>query len=55
LTFGEQEKEAVARALRGALERDPDPHVRAAAQACLARLILGDLVSNPSATPYAAR
>ena len=55
LTFGEQEKAAVARALRGALERDPDPHVRAAAEACLTRLLLGDLVSKPSATPYAAR
>ena len=55
LTFGAQEKAAVARALRGALERDPDPHVRAAAEACLTRLILGDLVSKPSATPYAAR
>ena len=51
LTFGAQEKAAVARALRGALERDPDPHVRAAARACLARLILDDLVSKPSATP----
>ena len=55
LTFGAQEKAAVARALRGALEHDPDPHVRAAARACLARLIMGDLVSKPSATPYAAR
>jgi hypothetical protein len=55
LTFGEQEKAAVARALRGAVERDPDPHVRAAARACLTRLLLGDLVSKPSATPYAAR
>ena len=51
LTFGAREKAAVARALRGALERDPDPHVRAAARACLARLILDDLVSKPSATP----
>ncbi len=55
MTFGAQEKAAVARALRGALEHDPDPHVRAAAEACLARLILGDLASKPSATPYAAR
>jgi hypothetical protein len=55
LTFGAQEKVAVIRALRGALERDPDPQVRAAAEACLTRLILGDLVSKPSATPYAAR
>jgi hypothetical protein len=55
LTFGEQEKAAVARTLRSALERDPDPHVRAAAQACLARLILCDLVSKPSTTLYAAR
>jgi len=55
LSFGAQEKAAVARALRGALERDPDPHVWAAAQACLTRLILGDLVSTPSATPYVAR
>jgi HEAT repeat protein len=55
LTFGAQEKAAVARALRGALERDPDPHVRAAAEACLTRLILGDLVSKPCGTPYAAR
>ena len=55
LTFGAHEKAAVARALRGALERDPDPHVRAAAEACLTRLILGDLVSKPSATPYSAR
>ena len=51
LTFGAQEKAAVARALEGALERDPDPHVRAAAEACLTRLTLGDLVSKPSATP----
>ena len=51
LTFGAQEKAAVARALRGALERDPDPHVRGAAEACLTRLLLGDLVSKPSATP----
>ena len=49
LTLGEQEKAAVARALRGALERDPDPHVRAAAEAALTQLILGDLVSKPSA------
>ena len=55
VSFGVQEKAAIARALRGALERDPDPDVRAAAQACLTRLILGDLVSKPSATPYAAR
>ena len=55
LTFGEQEKAAVARALRGALVHDPDPHVRAAARACLTRLLLGDLVSKPSATLYAAR
>jgi hypothetical protein len=55
LSFGAQEKAAVARALRGALERDPDPHVRVAAEACLTRLLLGDLVSKPSATPYAAR
>jgi HEAT repeat protein len=55
MSFGAQEKAAVARALRGALVNDPDPNVRAAAQACLARLILGDLVSKPSATPYAAR
>jgi HEAT repeat protein len=55
LTFGAQEKAAVVRALRGALERDPDPHVRAAAQECLTRLILGDLVSTSSATAYAAR
>ena len=55
LTFGAQEKAAVARALRGALERDPDPHVRAAARACLTRLLLGDLVSKPSATLYAER
>jgi HEAT repeat protein len=55
LTFGEQEKASVARALRRAMERDPDPHVRSAAQACLARLILGDRASKPSATPYAAR
>jgi HEAT repeat protein len=55
LTFGEQEKAAVARALRGALERDPDPHVRVAAQAALTRLLLGDLVSKPSATPYGSR
>ena len=55
MAFGAQEKAAVARALRGALERDPDPDVRAAAQACLTRLIMGDLVSKPSATPYAAR
>jgi hypothetical protein len=55
LSFGEQEMAAVTQALRGALERDPNPHVRAATQACLARLILGVLVSKPSATPYAAR
>jgi HEAT repeat protein len=55
LTFGAQEKVAVIRALRGALERDPDPDVRAAAQECLTRLLLNDLVSKPSATPYAAR
>jgi hypothetical protein len=55
LTFGAQEKAAVARALRGALERDPDPHVRAAAEAFLTRLLLGDLVSRPSVTPHAAR
>jgi HEAT repeat protein len=55
LSFGAQEEAAVARALRGALERDPDPHVRAAAGACLTRLLLGDLVSQLSATPYAAR
>ena len=55
LTFGAQEKAAVARALRGALERDPDPQVQAAARACLTRLFLGDLVSKPPATPYAAR
>jgi HEAT repeat protein len=55
LTFGAQEKAAVTRALRGALERDPDPNVRVAAQAALTRLILGDLVSKPSATPYSAR
>ena len=51
LAFGAQEKATVARALRGALERDPDPHVRGAAEACLTRLLLGDLVSKPSATP----
>ncbi|HEY2157621.1 MAG TPA: HEAT repeat domain-containing protein, partial [Isosphaeraceae bacterium] len=45
LTFGAQEKAAVARALKGALERDPDPLVRAAAEACLTRLILGDPAS----------
>ena len=55
VSFGEHEKAAVARALRGALERDPDPDVRAAAEACLTRLILGELVSKPSATPSAAR
>ena len=55
LTFGAQEKAAVAWALRGALEHDPDPHVRAAAEACLTYLLLGDLVSKPSATPSAAR
>jgi HEAT repeat protein len=55
LSFGSQEEAAVARALEGALERDPDPHVRAAAQACLTRLLLGALVSKPSGTPYAAR
>jgi HEAT repeat protein len=55
LTFGAQEKAAVARALRGALVNDPDPNVRAAAQECLTRLILGDLVSKPSATLYTAR
>jgi HEAT repeat protein len=55
MSFGAQEKAAVARALRGALERDPNPHVRAAAQAALTRLILSDLVSKPSATPYSAR
>jgi HEAT repeat protein len=49
LTFGAQEKAAVTRALKGAVERDPDPHVRAAAQACLTRLLLGDPVSKPSA------
>src|SRR5437660_6762641 len=48
MTFGAQEQAAVGRALRGALERDPDPNVRAAAEACLARLILGDLFSKPS-------
>jgi hypothetical protein len=37
------------------VERDPDPNVRAAAEACLTRLILGDLVSKPSATAYIAR
>jgi HEAT repeat protein len=55
LTFGAQEKVAVIRALRGALERDPDPDVRAAAQECLTRLLLSDLVSKPSTTPYATR
>ena len=55
MSFGVQEKAAVARALKGAMERDPDPHVRTAAQACLTRLILGDPVSKPTATPYAAR
>jgi HEAT repeat protein len=55
MTFAEQEKAAVVRALKGALERDPDPHVRAAAEAALTRLILGDLVSTASVTPYAAR
>jgi hypothetical protein len=55
LSFGTQEKAAVVRALRGALLHDPDPHVRATAEACLTRLLLGDLVSRPSATPYAAR
>jgi HEAT repeat protein len=55
MTFGEQEKVAVARALKGALDRDPDPHVRAAAEECLTRLILGELVLKPSGTPYAAR
>jgi HEAT repeat protein len=55
MAFGAQENAAVARALRGALERDPDPDVRAAAEACLTRVILGDLASKPSATPYAAR
>ena len=55
MSFGAQEKAAVARALRGALVNDPDPNVRAAAEACLTRLILGDLVSKPSATAYIAR
>ena len=55
LTFGAQEKVAVTRALREAVARDPDPNVRVAAQAALTRLILGDLVSKPSATPYSAR
>ena len=55
VSFGAQEKAAVTRALRGAVERDPDPNVRAAAEACLTRLILGDLVSKPSATAYIAR
>jgi len=55
VSFGAQEKAAVTRALRGAVERDPDPNVRAAAEACLTRLTLGDLVSKPSATPSAAR
>jgi HEAT repeat protein len=55
LTFGAQEKAAVIRALKRALEHDPDPHVRAAAQAALTRLMLSDLVSKPSATLYAAR
>ena len=55
VSFGAQEKAAVARALRRALERDPDPDVRAAAEGCLTRLILGDLASRPSATPSAAR
>jgi HEAT repeat protein len=55
LTFGAQEKAAVTRALKGAVEHDPDPHVRAAAEAALTRLILSDLVSKPSATLYATR
>jgi HEAT repeat protein len=55
LTFGAQEKVAVTRALKEAVMRDPDPDVRAAAEAALARLILSDLVSKPSATLYAAR
>jgi HEAT repeat protein len=55
LTFGAQEKVAVTRALKEAVEGDPDPHVRAAAQAALTRLILSDLASKPSATLYAAR
>jgi HEAT repeat protein len=49
MTFGAQEKAAVIRALSGAVKRDPDPHVRTAAQACLTRLLLGDPVSKPSA------
>jgi HEAT repeat protein len=55
MTFGAQEKTAVTRALRAAVERDPDPHVRMAAQAALTHLILGDLVPKPSATPCAGR
>jgi hypothetical protein len=51
LTFGAQEKAAVARALEGALERDPDPHVRAAAEACLTRLLLGELRPDPLSDP----
>ena len=50
LSFGAQEKVAVARALRGAVERDPDRHVRAVAEACLTRLILGDLVDRSQPT-----
>jgi hypothetical protein len=49
VSFAAEEKAAVIRALRGAVERDPDRHVRAVAEACLTRLILGDLVSKPSA------
>jgi hypothetical protein len=51
LTFGTQEKAAVAWALRGALERDPDPHVRVAARVCLARLILDELRPDPLSDP----
>ena len=51
LTFGAQEKAAVAQALRGALERDPDPHVRAAARACLTRLLLDELRPDPLSDP----
>jgi len=43
IAFGREERAAVTRALTDAVGREPDPHVRAAAQAALTSLILSGM------------
>jgi HEAT repeat protein len=49
LTCGSQARSPVLKALIGAVRRDPDPHIRAAARAALVALTANDLKSAVSA------